>query len=107
MKDFFGLDEKKTTVRTEIVAGLTTFFTMAYIIFVNPLLLIPLMESIIMIFHKKSHWMLSRSVFRILTALSLSTLVLKGLFPETLCQENLYVFALVLPVYIAMSIRKD
>lgn len=77
------------------------------IIFVNPLLLIPLMESIIMIFHKKSHWMLSRSVFRILTALSLSTLVLKGLFPETLCQENLYVFALVLPVYIAMSIRKD
>ena len=77
------------------------------IIFVNPLLLIPLMESIIMIFHKKTHWMLSRSVFRILTALSLSTLVLKGLFPETLCQENLYVFALVLPVYIAMSIRKD
>lgn len=77
------------------------------IIFVNPLILIPLMESIIMIFHKKTHWMLSRSVFRILTALSLSTLVLKGLFPETLCQENLYVFALVLPVYIAMSIRKD
>lgn len=77
------------------------------IIFVNPLILIPLTESIIMIFHKKTHWMLSRSVFRILTALSLSTLVLKGLFPETLCQENLYVFALVLPVYIAMSIRKD
>ena len=77
------------------------------IIFVNPLILIPLIESIIMIFHKKTHWMLSRSVFRILTALSLSTLVLKGLFPETLCQENLYVFALVLPVYIAMSIRKD
>ena len=39
MKDFFGLDEKKTTVRTEIVAGLTTFFTMAYIIFVNPSML--------------------------------------------------------------------
>lgn len=77
------------------------------IIFVNPLILIPFIESIIMIFHKKTHWMLSRSVFRILTALSLSTLVLKGLFPETLCQENLYVFALVLPVYIAMSIRKD
>ena len=36
MKDFFGLKEKNTTVRTEIVAGLTTFFTMAYIIFVNP-----------------------------------------------------------------------
>ena len=39
MKDFFGIDEKKTTVRTEIVAGLTTFFTMAYIIFVNPSML--------------------------------------------------------------------
>ena len=39
MKDFFGLDEKKTNARTEIVAGLTTFFTMAYIIFVNPSML--------------------------------------------------------------------
>ena len=36
MKDFFALKEKGTTVKTEIVAGLTTFFTMAYIIFVNP-----------------------------------------------------------------------
>ena len=38
-KDFFKLKENKTTVRTEIVAGLTTFFTMAYIIFVNPSIL--------------------------------------------------------------------
>ncbi len=36
MKDFFCLTEKNTNVKTEIVAGLTTFFTMAYIIFVNP-----------------------------------------------------------------------
>ena len=36
MQDFFCLKEKGTSVRTEIVAGLTTFFTMAYIIFVNP-----------------------------------------------------------------------
>ena len=36
MKDYFNLAEKNTSVRTEIVAGLTTFFTMAYIIFVNP-----------------------------------------------------------------------
>ncbi len=34
--DFAGL---KTTWRTEIVAGLTTFLTMAYIIFVNPAIL--------------------------------------------------------------------
>jgi AGZA family xanthine/uracil permease-like MFS transporter len=32
----FKLSENKTTVRTEIVAGITTFLTMAYIIFVNP-----------------------------------------------------------------------
>jgi AGZA family xanthine/uracil permease-like MFS transporter len=35
----FKLSENKTTVRTEIVAGLTTFLTMAYIIFVNPQIL--------------------------------------------------------------------
>ncbi|PYG84358.1 AGZA family xanthine/uracil permease-like MFS transporter [Ruminiclostridium sufflavum DSM 19573] len=32
----FQLKENGTNVRTEIVAGMTTFFTMAYIIFVNP-----------------------------------------------------------------------
>ncbi len=39
MSDFFGLKKAGTTVRTEVVAGLTTFFTMAYIIFVNPAML--------------------------------------------------------------------
>jgi AGZA family xanthine/uracil permease-like MFS transporter len=33
---FFKLQENKTTVRTEIIAGLTTFMTMAYILFLNP-----------------------------------------------------------------------
>lgn len=32
----FKLSENKTTVRVELVAGLTTFLTMAYIIFVQP-----------------------------------------------------------------------
>lgn len=36
---FFKLTEHKTNVRTEIIAGLTTFVTMAYIIIVNPLTL--------------------------------------------------------------------
>ena len=36
MEKLFHLKENGTTVRTEIVAGLTTFFTMAYIIFLNP-----------------------------------------------------------------------
>ena len=33
---FFKLRENKTTVRTEIIAGITTFMTMAYILFLNP-----------------------------------------------------------------------
>jgi len=36
MKSFFGIKESGSNVRTEIVAGLTTFFTMAYILAVNP-----------------------------------------------------------------------
>ena len=36
LERLFKLSENKTTVRTEIVAGVTTFLTMAYIIFVNP-----------------------------------------------------------------------
>ncbi|MFN2350807.1 MAG: NCS2 family permease [Kiritimatiellia bacterium] len=36
---FFKLRERGTTVRTEALAGLTTFLTMAYIIFVNPAIL--------------------------------------------------------------------
>lgn len=36
MDKFFGIKAAKSTVRTEIIAGITTFFTMAYIIFVNP-----------------------------------------------------------------------
>jgi AGZA family xanthine/uracil permease-like MFS transporter len=36
---FFRLREKRTNVRTEFVAGATTFLTMAYIIFVNPAIL--------------------------------------------------------------------
>ena len=39
MEHFFKLKENNTDVRTEIVAGFTTFMTMAYIIFVNPYLL--------------------------------------------------------------------
>jgi AGZA family xanthine/uracil permease-like MFS transporter len=36
---FFKLSANGTTVRTELLAGLTTFLTMAYIIFVNPAIL--------------------------------------------------------------------
>ena len=36
LEKFFKLKENKTTVRTEIIAGITTFMTMAYILAVNP-----------------------------------------------------------------------
>ena len=39
MDKFFGLKEKGSDVRTETLAGFTTFFTMAYIMFVNPSIL--------------------------------------------------------------------
>ena len=32
----FGFDPKQTTVKTEILAGITTFLTMSYILAVNP-----------------------------------------------------------------------
>ena len=39
MEKLFKLKQNGTTVKTEIVAGLTTFMTMAYIIALNPNLL--------------------------------------------------------------------
>ena len=36
LKKLFGFDSTKTTIRTEIVAGITTFLTMSYILAVNP-----------------------------------------------------------------------
>jgi adenine/guanine/hypoxanthine permease len=36
---YFGLTENGTDVRTELIAGLTTFLTMVYIVFVNPQIL--------------------------------------------------------------------
>jgi len=39
LEKFFRLSEHRTTVRTELLAGLTTFLTMAYIIFVQPAVL--------------------------------------------------------------------
>lgn len=36
LEKLFKLQEHKTNFRTEVLAGLTTFLTMSYIIFVNP-----------------------------------------------------------------------
>jgi AGZA family xanthine/uracil permease-like MFS transporter len=39
INDFFHIKERKTSLKIEFIAGLTTFLTMAYIIFVNPSIL--------------------------------------------------------------------
>jgi adenine/guanine/hypoxanthine permease len=39
LSSYFGFSERGTSFRTEVVAGLTTFMTMAYIVFVNPSIL--------------------------------------------------------------------
>ncbi len=39
LNQFFGLAQHRTTARQEVLAGLTTFFTMAYIVAVNPAIL--------------------------------------------------------------------
>ena len=36
LERYFQLSAHGTNVRTEVMAGITTFLTMAYIIFVNP-----------------------------------------------------------------------
>src|SRR5262249_59245665 len=36
---YFGMTENGTSVRTELIAGITTFLTMVYIVFVNPQIL--------------------------------------------------------------------
>lgn len=46
MDKFFKISERGSTVKTEIVAGLTTFFAMAYIIFVNPNQVIGFMQDV-------------------------------------------------------------
>lgn len=39
MRSFFGFDQCKTSYRQEFLAGMTTFFTVSYIIVVNPAIL--------------------------------------------------------------------
>lgn len=36
MEKFFKLSQHNTDVKTEVIAGITTFMTMAYILAVNP-----------------------------------------------------------------------
>ena len=47
LENIFKLKENGTNVKTEVIAGITTFMTMAYILAVNPsMLTMPLMYGI-------------------------------------------------------------
>jgi len=39
LERYFGLTQQGTNIRTEFIAGVTTFLTMVYIVFVNPIIL--------------------------------------------------------------------
>jgi AGZA family xanthine/uracil permease-like MFS transporter len=39
LERYFGLSQQGTDIRTEFIAGVTTFLTMVYIVFVNPIIL--------------------------------------------------------------------
>ncbi|MEG0134901.1 MAG: NCS2 family permease [Cetobacterium sp.] len=39
INSFFKVEERGSTIKTEVIGGITTFLTMAYIIFVNPAIL--------------------------------------------------------------------
>ena len=38
LKKLFGFDAAKHNIRTEVLAGITTFLTMSYILAVNPIM---------------------------------------------------------------------
>ena len=39
IEKYFKLKENNTTIKTEVIAGITTFMTMVYILIVNPAIL--------------------------------------------------------------------
>ena len=56
MEKLFKLKEHNTTVKTEVMAGITTFLTMAYILAVNPNMLSAAQFS--QLPHWHPHWRL-------------------------------------------------
>ncbi len=41
LDSYFHISERNSTIKIELLAGLTTFMTMAYIIILNPIILLP------------------------------------------------------------------
>ena len=76
------------------------------IIFLNPGVIIFLINAVMLIFSKKAKLDLSISAARVMLTLALSDIVLKGLFPEAFIQDNFSVLAFIIPVYTAISCLK-
>ena len=57
---FFGISQSGSNMRTEILAGITTFITVAYILILNPQILadpfVRLSEPFSVLFMLKYHW---------------------------------------------------
>ncbi len=51
----FHLKEQQTSIKQEIIAGLTTFFTMVYIVVVNPVILANAGVPFDQAFHRNDH----------------------------------------------------
>ena len=56
LEKMFKLHENHTDVKTEILAGITTFMTMAYILAVNPSIL-AVTEWIRGLYLQRQHWL--------------------------------------------------
>ena len=70
------------------------------LLFVNPLVFIIAFQSIAAIFRPGKNRKASLHIARILLILSVTDLVLKGLFPLSFIQNNAAVFAFILPLYL-------
>lgn len=113
MRRVYGLLACLVFLILTVLSGMLIFINLASwydvsfnnenLIFVNPLLLIATIDALFCIFKPKHEDKALSLVCRILTTLALLLLVAKGLFPGVLCQDNICVFALVLPLYILLG----
>lgn len=76
------------------------------LLFVNPLVFIIAFQSIAAVFRPCKNRKASMHIARILLILSMTDLVLKGLFPLSFIQNNAAVFAFILPLYLLTAFRK-
>ena len=85
LRSYFKLDECKTTVRTEILAGITTFITVAYILILNPQILshpYEIMGDTQMVTKISNGVFISGMLFILITAIGLREAIIRAI-PES------------------------